>query len=941
MKISLLFFLIILAQISIFSQNYSISGQVADSTTKKLLGKANIILTHLPDSKVTGIIADNDGKFRIDNIVKGKYLLTVSYLGYKSYKRNIEIDRTMEMPRILLKPEGIIMHEVKITGQTSGVTINNDTTEYSADAFKVNKDAVAEDLLEKMPGITVQDDKVQAHGEDVTNVLVDGKMYFGSDPNAAIKNIPAEIIEKIQVFDQQSDQSKFTGFDDGNTTKTINIVTKLRVKQGTFGKLYAGYGDQDKYSAGGNYNLFNNDQRISLLTQFNNVNVQNFSSEDLLGVMSSSGQGGRRGMGGGAGGRRGGGGNTSGGNTGFGTGQGGPGGANASNFLVSQIAGINTTKAFGLNYTDKWGENFDVNGSYFFNLTNNNANSSSNRDYFLTSSTAQSYNQNTASGTKNINHRLNFRMNYQIDTSNSIMFHPIFSAQQNNGTSINLANTFSGLSPLSTTTSSFSTNLTGINSSNELLFRHKFDTPERTISLDFNGSYNKNSGDNKLYAEDLYFNNAISSDTLNQVSDLLKQGLGASSSIVYTEPFTDYGMLQFNARYNYSEDKSDKTTFDQLVSSSNVDTGLSNVYKKYYTTQSYGAGYRFRKESLSFALSVNYNISELRNRQTFPYSNEMERTFYSVMPSVMFQYKISNDVNLRFFYRTTNDDPSVDQLQSVLNNSNPTQLSIGNPSLAQDYKHTFNLRYMETGFEHPHSFFILLGGTFTENYIGNRTIIALKDTTVLNGIVLNKGSQLSVPVNLDGYISLRSLFTYGFPVELLKSNLNLSAGANYTRTPGIINGVMDKVNSFTYSGGLVISSNFSEKIDFTVSTTSSLNIVRDNVEAASNSNYFNQNSKIKLYLWIWEGFILQNEINHQYDNGLSSSYNRNIILWNMNIGKKFLKNDNAEIRFSVNDLLNKNTDIQHNITDTYTEDVRSNTLGRYYLLSFIYNMSAF
>jgi hypothetical protein len=248
---------------------------------------------------------------------------------------------------------------------------------------------------------------------------------------------------------------------------------------------------------------------------------------------------------------------------------------------------------------------------------------------------------------------------------------------------------------------------------------------------------------------------------------------------------------------------------------------------------------------------------------------------------------------------------------------------------------------METGFEHPHSFFILLGGTFTENYIGNRTIIALQDTTVLNGIALNKGSQLSVPVNLNGYISLRSLVTYGFPVELLLSNLNLSVGANYTRTPGIINGFMDRVNSFTYSGGFVISSNFSEKIDFTVSSTSSLNIVRDNVETASSSNYFNQNSKIKLYLWIWEGFILQNEINHQYDNGLSSSYNRNIILWNLNVGKKFLSNDNGEIRFSVFDLLNKNTDIQHNITDTYTEDVRSNTLGRYYLLSFIYNLRAF
>jgi hypothetical protein len=307
----------------------------------------------------------------------------------------------------------------------------------------------------------------------------------------------------------------------------------------------------------------------------------------------------------------------------------------------------------------------------------------------------------------------------------------------------------------------------------------------------------------------------------------------------------------------------------------------------------------------------------------------------------MLQYKVSKDQNLRIFYRTNNDDPSIDQLQQVLNNSNPTQLTTGNPSLAQDYKHSFNLRYTETGFENVHSFFVLIGATFTQNYIGNSTIIAQKDTSVLNGILLNKGSELTIPVNLNGYITMRSLITYGLPVSLLMSNLNLSLGANYTRTPTIINGVTNRVNSTTYSGGVVLSSNFSEKIDFTLSSMSSLNLVRDNIQAANNSNYFNQNSKIKLYLWIWEGFILQNEINHQYDNGLSSSYNRNIILWNLSFGKKFLANENGEIRFSAYDLLNKNTSIQHNITDSYTEDVRSNTLGRYYLLSFIYNIRAF
>jgi hypothetical protein len=944
MKTILLLFIVFFASINMFSQSYSVSGQIADSSNKKPLGKANVIFAHLPDLNIKGMIADNNGRFRIENLTRGKYIVTVSFLGYKSYKRNIEIDGVIELPKIYLIPEGVEMKEVDIIGKTSGVTIKNDTTEYSADAFKVNKDAVAEDLIEKMPGITIQTDgTVQAHGETVTNVLVDGKMFFGTDPNAALKNIPAEIIEKIQVFDQQSDQSQFTGFDDGNTSKTINIVTRLRIKQGTFGKLFGGYGDDEKYSAGGNINFFNNDQRITILTQFNNVNVQNFSTEDLLGVMSSTGQGGgRRGPGGGMGNRGGGsGGGGGGGNPGFGAGQGG---SNVSNFLVNQTAGLITTKALGLNYVDKWGKYLDINGSYFFNLTNNNAESSTDRNYFLTSNTAQNYNQDNSSVTQNINHRLNFRLNYQIDTSNSILFHPAFTAQLNNGTSANLANTYSGLDQLSSTTSSFNTNLTALNSTNELLYRHKFDLPGRTISLDFNGTYNKNSGNNNLFGQDLYYNNidsVISSDTVNEVSDLLKQGFSASSGIVYTEPFTEYGILQFNAKYYYSEGNSNKSTYDILANSSPLNDSLSNIYKMYYTTQSFGTGYRFRKDNLSFSLGANYNISQLKNEQTYPFSLSMEKSFYSVLPSFMLQYRVSKDQNLRIFYMTNNDAPSIDQLSEVLNNSNTTQLTTGNPNLAQDYKHTFNLRYTETGFETVHSFFVLLGATLTHNYIGNSTIIAQNDTSVLNGISLNKGNTLTIPVNLNGYVSLRSLATYGLPVYLLKSNLNLSLGANYIRTPTVINSVTDRVNSFTYSGGVVLSSNFSEKIDFTLSSMSSLNLVRDNLQAANNSNYFTQNSRIKLYLWIWEGFILQNEISNQYSHGQSSSYDQNIILWNLSFGKKFLANDNAEIRFSANDLLNKNTSVQHNITDSYTEDVRSNTLGRYYLLSFVYNLRAF
>ena len=232
----------------------------------------------------------------------------------------------VDLGKIYIAPGEYEMGEVEIVEKGTILVQKEDTTEYFADAVKTNPDATAGDLISKMPGITVQDGKVQAHGEDVKNVFLDGKPFFGDDPNTVLKNVPAEIIERIQVYDKQSEQAEFTGFDDGNTSKTINIITRVRFRNGTFGKLAAGYGDQERYSTGGNLNFFNDKQRVTLLGQLNNTNEQNFSNEDLLGVMGDGG-GGRGGGGmrprGGGGGGRGSGGGQSGG---FGGGMGGPGG---------------------------------------------------------------------------------------------------------------------------------------------------------------------------------------------------------------------------------------------------------------------------------------------------------------------------------------------------------------------------------------------------------------------------------------------------------------------------------------------------------------------------------------------------------------------------------------------------------------------------------------
>ncbi len=936
MKLRYILSLVVLLSPTFWAQHLTITGQVVDYSNKKGLENANVILKYASNNKIIGMITDSKGTFIFDNLTAGKYLMNISFLGYKDVKKDIVlINESIDLKQFFLQPIGVKLNEIEINGEPLPVTLKQDTTEYSASSFKTNKDATAEDLVNKMPGITTQGGQVQAQGENVAKVLVDGKEFFGSDPNAVLKNLPAQIIEKIQVFDQQSDQSQFTGFDDGNTNKTINIVTSLRNRQGTFGKITGGYGDDDRYAAGGNINFFNGDQRLTILTQLNNINQQNFSTEDLLGVMSGSGRGFR----GGGGGQRGGGGRAG----GF-SGGGGPGGfspPNASDFLVSQSTGLINTKAAGLNFSDKWGEKIDFTGSYFFNLTNNDAESVTDRNSFLASPQSQLYDENNSSITKNTNNRFSIRMNYQIDSSNSILFTPSTTFQQNNATSNVLGNTTSANNLLNSTNNIFNSNLSAYNSNNGLLLRHKFEKTGRTISLSLNGSFNGNSGNNNLNAEDLFFGSTNSSDTINQNSNLSQHGYSGSSNLIYTEPLSDKSLIQFNSGYSYYENNSDKRTFDNLTNSQSLDTSLSNVYKEIYKVETFGTGYRIRLTDINLALNLNYNISILNNNRAFPYIGSLERNFYSFLPSLMFRYNISRESNLRFMFRSTNDAPTITQLQDVVNNSNPTQLSIGNPDLLQDYKNTVTLRYSKISPGHTNIFFILFSATFMNNYIANNTIIANKDTTVLNGIALNNGSKITIPVNLNGYTNIHSFITYGLPIDFLKSNINISLNTSYSHTPGILNGTTNITNSKTIGGGLVFSSNINEDIDFTLSSNSNVTFAKNNIDATNNNNYFTQITDLKFYLNIWKAFVFQDELNDQFNNNVPNSFNKNMLLWNMGIGKKFLSDDNAEIRFTVTDLLNQNTNIQHNVTDTYTENVQTNVLGRYFLLSFIYTIRKF
>jgi hypothetical protein len=926
--ICLIFFL---AFFGAYSQNV-ISGKLLDASDKNSLPGASVVLLDSDSSIYKGTSADMDGKFILENITDGKYILKISFIGYTDHYQNISTNgNAIILNDIPLIQSSRTLKDVIIEDKAPTAIQKGDTTQYNANSYKTHPDASAEDLITKMSGVTTQDGKVQAHGEEVKKVLVDGKPFFGDDPSAVLKNLPADVIDKIQVFDQQSDQSKFTGVSDGNTSKTINIITKQGMKNGTFGKAFAGYGYDNVYKAGLNINFFKGDRRISIISQSNNINEQNFSSEDLAGVMSSAGGGNRGGRGGPGGGSPGGPGNWGGGN-------------NSNNFLVNAKNGISTTHAFGINYTDKWNKKTEISASYFLNYADNTAQQTTNRQYLPLSDSSLLYKETSNNNSKNTNHRLNLKLEWKKDTNNTVTFTPKISLQQNTGRSnLNGLNTISD-DTLNRTSNLFNSEIFTYNISGDLLLQHKFMKQGRTISANLSGAYNPNSAHSDLYSTNSYYNDtSFFTTTLDQRSTLSKLGTTMGANLTYTEPFGSKSILQISYSNSFNFTSNDKKTYNYSLSDdsyNNLDTNLTNEFSSEYITHKAGLAYRFNNTKLQLMAGANYQLAALTSEQHFPYMYDLKRNYENILPSAMLRYNFNSKKSLRMMYRTQTTQPAIDQLQNVLNNSNPTQLSIGNPDLKQNYENTLFIRYASSNTEKATSFFAMIAGTLTDNYIANSVFTASKDTS-RNGIVLLRGTQITKPVNVNGYMNLRSFITYGLPFSIIKSNLNFNANASYVRTPGIVNDVMNYSNAQTYGGGITLSSNISKQIDFTLSTNFSYSTVENTINQKLNTEYYNQNSKLKLNMIFLKSMVISTDLTHQYYKGLSAGFNQNYLLWNAALGYKFMKDQKAEIRLSVNDILEQNTSITRNTTETYLEDIQTNLLQRYFMLTFIYNIKVF
>ena len=950
----------------IYAQSGSVAATVIDASTRE--GVPGAVVEFAPaDPAAQKRYFTTGYKGRVEATVPyGTYKVSVSFLGYETLEKELKLSVAKKsLGTLELAPSSTEIEAVVKEVKSMRTSQKGDTVSYNAGAFKVTADADVEGLLKKMPGITITDGEVEAQGETVKKVFVDGKEFFGEDVTSAIKSLPAQAVDKVEVYDKLSDAAEFSGMDDGEGYKAINIVTKPNMRQGQFGKLYAGYGYQPetegttsnhKYNVGGNVNLFHGSSRVSVIGLFNNVNQQNFSFEDILGV--SGGSGGRGGVGA---------------------------------LMVRPQSGVASVNSFGVNYSDSWGktgrqDKVTLQASYFFNRTTTK-NYSTIDKWYETPSPIDTLHTDGYSNNTNGNHRLNARLEWRISENQSLMSRTGLSFQSYDPYSTTYGHQW-GESGLRVVDNFSDGDRTGVNLNQYLSYRTKLGKDGRTLTLDGSVRYRNNRGDTDSYSNQA---RGIDPDLIVVPTDtlLLRYQRAHSPSfsynlrgdVTYTEPVSQYAQLslQYRVAYNYQEsDKKVYVTPDDRFETAGVepDPSLSQSSNTGYLTHRIGPGFRIVKGKNRFVANVSYQRAQLTGEvlsatKVMGAGDDVKTShgFNNLTYFLMGQLNINKENSIRLFINSSTDNPGIGELQNVYDISNAQSISKGNPHLRPSYSNNVRFHYVNSNVEKGRTFMWMFSMQNTSNYITSSMAYDV-EVEVPTGEVDGGGDPVtetynphtySTYTNMDGYWNLRTHLSYGLPVSFLKSNLNVMAGVNYTLTPTlvarkttdgsvylnngeIVGGERNDASRLSYDFRAVLGSNISENVDFTLSWHGAYNIAKNSlvVNDSDNKNrYFNHVATAAMKFVFLKSFTFTGNVSYQQNIGFTNDYDNSYVLCNVYLGKKVFRNRRGEVMFGVNDLFDQNTAFSRTTGSGYTQNSINSVIGRYYTVQFVYNLRNF
>ncbi|MFV0470747.1 MAG: outer membrane beta-barrel protein [Paludibacteraceae bacterium] len=899
-KIALLLFFV--SSMVTISAQYKINGNVKDNKADAPLDLATIRLLAAKDSAlVSGVRTSTNGKFSLSNIKSGNYILSITSIGFVPYTANVTVrDKDITLATITMGEDVKMLQQVDISGTAVQVMVRNDTIEYNAGSVKTSQNAVVEEVLKKLPGVEIDSEgKVTVNGQEIKKIRVDGKKFFGDDVQMATKNIPADMIDKIQVVDQKSDMAKLTGFEDDDTERIINLTTKKDRRQGIFGNVGAAGGvdinPDFRYDANAFLNIMNDDTRSTITGGANNINT-------------SRSRRGRGGFGGG------------------------------------QNAGITATQNLGYNINTPLNDKMTIGGDVTYNHSENTQISDNNRDSYTSGKTYTNTSHNE-SGRNNHETNLRLEAEWKPDTLNTVIFQP------NIGYSRYFSNSSSNYEYLvADTTTSFGeseNNSDGysINGGINVIYSHKFKSKKgRTLTANLNTSFSQSTSDGFNFSEKTTTDSLQTVDQRNH-NNSTRNNVGFRIS--YVEPiWKSQHFLETVVSANRSASNSVRNLFDKDVATTKytlLDTDYSNEFENTFYREAFELNYRYYQQNYNLMLGMKMEPSQTYSTTFYGDSPgiSLENKVINFAPSAQFRYNFGKRQFARMDYRGRTNQPSISQMQPVKNNTDLMNETVGNAKLNPAFEHSLRLMY-STYSEKTFS-------SFNIGVMGNAT----KDDLTSNSIYDETGKRYIQTVNADKIPYSANFFTmFNTPIIQKKLQFNIRGNWGIRQQYGYTskNVSLDNIDIDALIKG-ELSDTKRQNAGGQISLTYTHDIfdlgLRGGMSYSKTTNNLNSRNS-ETYNWSWSpnlvvrptnALTLSTDLNFEALNGYST-FNQNQWLWNASLDWSILKKKGV-LSLKVNDILHQRLNVTQTVGDNYVQYSSFNALQTYFLVGFSYKISKF
>lgn len=909
--------LLVFASFVTFAQKATIKGQVTDISASPLPSSTVMILSVKDSSLVNFGVSDAKGIFEIKNVNKGEYLLKITFVGFAPYLKRIAttIDPVLDLGLIKLETLTKELEGVVIMGEKNPVTVKKDTIEFNAGSFKTKANATVEDLLKTMPGMEVETDgTVRAQGEQVQRVTVDGREFFGRDPKLATRNLPADAIDKVQVFDRKSDQAQFTGIDDGQREKTINLELKEEKRKGAFGNLMGGYGSDDRFQATASVNKFSKGKQLSFLGMGNNINEQGFSIGDFMNF-----SGGTQTMLGGGG-------------VNISINSGGGGGGPSANFGGRQ-SGIMTNYAGGLNFNSDLNKDTKLTSSYFYNHLDRNVNTDLNRINFLPPDEnnpgvdqGNELNQLSRQISKSDNHKGTLMLDHNIDSANTIKATASANYSISNQRTLSTGETrnLSDNSMLNESTRTTETDQQALSLNSSLLWRHRFEKKGRSLSTNLTLGLSITDSEGNQQSTNTFYGNTPGESLIDQTNTQSTTNQSYGATVSFTEPLGGRKYLEANYNFQTNRNDVDREVYDIGGGTPSLNAQLSNKYISNYIYNRPGLNFKINREKFSLTTGASYQMTSLKG-DLISRDVKIDRTFENLLPSTHFNYDFSTTKHLRIDYETSMQEPTIQQLQPVIDNSDPLNLYVGNPELKPGYSHRLNTNFTSFNPARFINFFAFINASYTKN-------------AIVNSQSFSNGQRLSMPVNVDFSKSLRANFNFGFPVKKLNSRFNFGPSATLSETIAVLNEQNNNARSRTLGGNSRYNFTYKEIVILDLSANLSQQETKYDF-STPDQQYFNQTYKAEINLSFLKKYSFNTSYEYLIYTSKTTDFSQEIPFLDISISRFILKNNAGELKFKVNNVLDQSNSVSQSSGENYIQQQTTNNLGRFYMVSFTYALN--